>query len=89
MAGEGNGSIDGSKTPTELTRLLHGISRFWGQGVNSQSKNPNSSYDTHEHKAGLMYSDAWGWLSMSERTLISAVVSSCLRACSLAHVQCY
>jgi len=48
---------------------------------------PNSRYETRECKAGLMYSDALGWLSMSERTLISAVVSSCLRAYSLAHVQ--
>jgi len=48
---------------------------------------PDSRYKTLERKAGLRYSDAWGWLSMSERTLISAGVSSCLRACSLAHVQ--
>jgi len=66
MAGERNGSTDGSKTPTELTRLLHAISRFPGQGANSQSQNPNSRYETRERKAGLMYSDAWAWLSMSE-----------------------
>jgi len=48
---------------------------------------PDSRYETLERKAGLRYSDAWGWLSMSERTLISAVVSSCLRACSLVQVQ--
>jgi hypothetical protein len=80
MVGEGNWSTDGSKTPKELTRLLRTISRFRGQGANSQSKNPSSRYETCQCKAGLMYSNAWGWFSMSEKTLISAVVSLCLRA---------
>lgn len=60
MVGEGNGSTDGSKTPTELTRLLHAISKFGGQGANSQSKNPYSRYETRERKAYHMDSDAWG-----------------------------
>jgi hypothetical protein len=69
ITGEGDGSTDDSRTPTELTRLLHAISRFQAK---VQIVNQKTEFQEMKHvNAGLMYSDAWGWLSMSERPLIS------------------